>query len=211
MIIIRQKEFGWWSNINKNFAIKNAKKGVKYNPSWSKYISEEEYKKNMPLTPAEKKVQKEKDNIKDLIENFPYLKQDILGLQKLSEDKSILSLEPKWGDGDEYPVFVLSDDWVDTWIDNGCDETAGDFYPILIWHYQYERLGINPQKKYWAEEDHPERKINLKQYLLKVYKNELQYYINVKKKDEYGWEPGEYDEVIEWIKALIGGVQKYLR
>lgn len=205
MIILRQKEFGWWRDLNTRMAIKCAKQGQKWNPSWSKYISEEEYNKYLPSymqSSLKKKSpeEEEEDYIVDLSEDYPKLARDLSGILKLHRDKSINNKYPDFGDGDEYPTFYIT---------NTRDE-RDDFIPVVCFHCQLGCVGINPSRGFWCYEDKPNTPINLKKYLLDEYNTQLRYYIEAEKTDGIGWDDDQYDQVIKWIEALIGGVKKYL-
>lgn len=139
------------------------------------------------------------DLAEELSKTFP----ELSGLQKISEDKELRSLYPKWGDGDEYPIFRFTLDW---------DRRGKNNYtPVFSWHLQYGFVGINPEKGWWCTEDNPGKKINnLKSYLLSNYTSELRNYKEAKKRDSYFMEPKDYDEVISWIECVIKKVRQYL-
>lgn len=144
-------------------------------------------------------AQKKKNLIEEIKKKFISKFPEILGLIKVYEEAGYKELD--FGDGDEYPVFTLTEP----------NPGENNFVPILIISYQWNYIGVNLEKGFWCEEDKPGTKINLKQYLLKYYRSELSEYIEAKKKDSYGWEEKEYDEVIESIEKVIKSINKNLR
>lgn len=207
MIILRQKCFGWWGDLNKKICIKNAEHGLAFRKEWGRYISEEEYNKH---TPFYKNLQKERERtpptvsayIGSIAERYPKFRKELYELEKLWLDKSIMSLEPEWGDGDEYPTFSIT---------NLSGNKFDKFTSILKYHRQCYPIGINAYKSVnWGLEDNPTKSINLKQFLLQYYQKELKNYEEARKSDKFMWDSDQYDDVITWIKALIGGVKKYL-
>lgn len=212
MIILRnkQKNFGWWGDLNKKMVLRSAKQGQKWNPSWSKYISEEEYNSNLPLgirASIKKKTREalELEQVEILKENFPKLSKELEGLVKFLRDKSIKDKYPQWGEGDEYPRIYFNMDWEKLKKPN--------FIPVIFYGIGFQEtnfLGINPKGEYWCNSLQPSLRLNLKKELLSDLENSLKEYTQAKINDEYMWNDEEYDQVIDWIKTLIGGVKKYL-
>lgn len=210
MIILRQKCFGIWGDLNKRMALRSAKQGQKWNPSWSKYISEEEYNSNLPLgirASIKKKTREalELEQVEMLKENFPKLSKDLEGLVKLLRDKSIKDKYPQWGDGDEYPRIYFNIKWEKL--------EKPDFIPVIFYGVGFQEtnfLGINPKGGYWCNSLQPSLRLNLKKELLLDLENSLKEYTNLKQENGLGWDKEEYDDVLNWINALIGGVKKYL-
>ena len=150
----------------------------------------------LPSVPTPKK-----EEINKLADKLSKVFPELIGLQKIEEDKELKSLEPGWGDGDEYPVFSIYREG---------DELQENFIPILSYNYQQEEIGINSVREFWCTSDDPNKKINLKSYLLREYTRELKEYKDAKKKDSYGWDQEDYDEVISWIECVLKKVRQYL-
>lgn len=159
-------------------------------------------KRNRTEGIGKKRVAETKEKIskinKQLEKQFP----EINGICKVY--KEIEKLYPRWNEGDGYPIFeIISNPNV------GISNSNPKFRGVLVTG-QDEWVGVNIEKGFWCLEDSPQKKINLKQYLLKYYNQELLDYKKIKGGNHPEWDDLTLDEIITYLSELIKSIQKNL-
>lgn len=181
MIVLRDKLFSfrdWLDKVNKK---------IDPNYKTEKEVIEEERRER------ERRNKEEEANIDAELSRISPYHSELLRL-----DKTIGKSYPNFGDGDEYPTFNLY---------RRKDNKYTPFGTVLLgWHDEPVYIWTN--NSYWVDDSgyRPRRVTNLKQDMVKYLQSVLPDYDY--KKDKYGWDKEDYEEVTEHIKRLIEGISK---